>query len=97
MVHVILDNIASSFKVINSLQLINSLFEFRLFENHSGILLTALNRPHPKPYFETLGSQLGRKWHQMGQQKDWCSRRSTQVSTSYYLGQSSYLGRNIYI
>ena len=31
----------------------------------------------------------------MGQQKDWCSRRSTQVNTSYYLGQSSYLGRNI--
>ena len=30
----------------------------------------------------------------MGQQKDWCSRRSTQVNTSYYLGQSSYLGRN---
>ena len=31
----------------------------------------------------------------MGQQKDWCSRRSTQVNTGYYLGQSSYLGRNI--
>ena len=31
----------------------------------------------------------------MGQQKDWYSRRSTQVNTSYYLGQSSYLGRNI--
>ena len=30
----------------------------------------------------------------MGQQKDWCSRRSTQVNTGYYLGQSSYLGRN---
>ena len=33
----------------------------------------------------------------MGQQEDWCSRRSTQVNTSYYLGQSSYLGRNISI
>ena len=31
----------------------------------------------------------------MGQQKDWCLSRSTQVNTSYYLGQSSYLGRNI--
>ena len=30
----------------------------------------------------------------MAQQKDWCSHRSTQVITSYYLGQSSYLGRN---
>ena len=30
----------------------------------------------------------------MGQQKDWCSRRSAQVNTAYYLGQSSYLGRN---
>ena len=32
----------------------------------------------------------------MGQQKDWCSRMSTQMNTSYYLGQSSYLGRNTY-
>ena len=47
-----------------------------------------------QPHFETLGSQLGQKWHQMGQQKDWCSRGSTQVNTSYYFGQSSYLGRN---
>ena len=37
---------------------------------------------------------VGSKWHQMGQQKDWCSLRSTEVNNSYYLGQSSYLGRN---
>ena len=43
-VHVILDNIASSFKVIlDNWQI--SLFEFKLFENHSSIWLTSLNRP----------------------------------------------------
>ena len=51
-VHVILNNIASSFKVR---QLINSLFEFRLFENHSSILLTALNRP-------TISSLILKHW-----------------------------------